>query len=98
MTTKEPVGDVIQTTGSYYLGGYCADIFCERQLAAGTKLYTHPAHDDTALLRMALEALHNITKHFGFTRLHKSTLADTTVRGEAHKAITALHERLGEKV
>ena len=55
------------------------------------------AHDDTALLRMALEALHNITKHFGFTRLHKSTLADTTVRGEAHKAITALRERLGEK-
>ena len=54
--------------------------------------------DDTALLREALEALHNITKHFGFTRLHKSTLADTTVRGEAHKAITALRERLGEKV
>ena len=85
MTTKEPVGDVIQTTGSYYLGGYCADIFCERQLAAGTKLYTHPAHDDTALLRMALDALKQIDY-------------DSTEDGTLNQVITALRERLGEKV
>ena len=34
-----------------------------------------------------LNALTNITKHFGISRLHESTLADTTVRGDAQKAM-----------
>ena len=107
MTTKDPVawiakqedGGLLLWDASYKLiqEGYDLGFNKNSKRLKYCPLYLHPAHDDTALLRMALEALHNITKHFGFTRLHKSTLADTTVRGEAHKAITALHERLGEK-
>ena len=44
----------------------------------GAAFYTHPAHDDTALLRQALEALVSSTFQSA--------------------AITALRERLGEKV
>ena len=47
-----------------------------------TPLYTHPAHDDTALLRQALEAFENVAG--------KGKLCNA--------AITALRERLGEKV
>ncbi len=102
MTTKEPVAYLAWRDGqpSWDEDCVCQDAVYpvdEDDDRTSMPVYTHPAHDDTALLRQALEALHNITKHFGFTRLHKSTLADTTVRGEAHKAITALRERLGEK-
>ena len=55
-------------------------------------LYTHPAHDDTALLRQALEALKELWDNFGVV----CPSADLIDQYEA--AITALRERLGEKV
>lgn len=39
-----------------------------------------------------LDALEAITKHFGISRLHESTLADTTVRGQAHEAIAIMRK------
>ena len=45
-------------------------------------------------LKLALEALESVTKHF--TRA-QSTLRDSEVRGEAHKAITAIREALAEE-
>ena len=54
-------------------------------------LYTHPAHDDTALLRQALEALKELWDNFGVV----CPSADLIDQYEA--AITALRERLGEK-
>ena len=48
-----------------------------------TPLFTHPAHDDTALLRMALEG-------------YESMYGRKPERIE--KIITDLRERLGEKV
>ena len=48
-----------------------------------TPLFTHPAHDDTALLRKALEALKQIDY-------------DSTEDGALNQVITALRERLGE--
>ena len=44
-------------------------------------------------LQLALEALESVTKHF--TRI-PSTLRDSEVRGEAHKAITAIREALAQ--
>ena len=49
-------------------------------------VYTHPAHDDTALLRQALEAL------------RRAASDDQTYLQECDDAITALRERLGEEV
>lgn len=46
-------------------------------------LYTHPAPDDTALLRQALEALEQVASAMPFP--------------VARATITALRERLGEK-
>ena len=45
------------------------------------------------LMQQALEALEKVTKHFTRT---PSTLMDSEARGEAHKAITALRERLAQ--
>ena len=39
-----------------------------------------------------LDALEAITKHFSISRLHESTLADTTVRGQAHEAIAIMRK------
>ena len=39
-----------------------------------------------------LAALEAITKHFSISRLHESTLADTTVRGQAHEAIAIVRK------
>jgi hypothetical protein len=39
-----------------------------------------------------LAALEAITKHFSISRLHESTLADTTVRGQAHEAIAIMRK------
>ena len=55
-------------------------------------LYTHPAYDDTALLRQALEALKHL-HHNAFKSGAEMGLALTV----AGTAITALRERLGEK-
>ena len=56
-------------------------------------LYTHPAHDDTALLRQALEAL-------GTCRIMGADADGNYTKEITPKviqtAITALHERLGE--
>ncbi len=55
-------------------------------------LYMHPAPDDTALLRQALAALEQMlddAKHERVTVTHWNGCVDT---------ITALRERLGEKV
>jgi len=46
---------------------------------------------DRDLMQQALEALESVTGHFTRT---PSTLRDSEVRGEAHKTITALRERL----
>ena len=58
-------------------------------------LYTHPAHDDTALLRQALEAL-------GICRIMGADVDGNYTKEITPKviqtAITALRERLGEKV
>ena len=56
-------------------------------------LFTHPAHDDTALLRQALEALNNSTPVLGD---YQDENAEAQQKHIA--AITALRERLGEKV
>ena len=61
-----------------------------RELA--NHFYTHPAHDDTALLRMALESLKELWDNFGVV----CPSADLIDQYEA--AITALRERLGEQV
>ena len=53
-------------------------------------VYLHPAHDDTALLRQALEALKELWDNFGVV----CPSADLIDQYEA--AITALRERLGE--
>ena len=57
-------------------------------------LYTHPAHDDTALLRQALEAL-------GTCRIMGADADGNYTKEITPKviqtAITALRERLGEK-
>ena len=45
-------------------------------------------------LKLALEALETVTRHFTRT---PSTLRDSEVRGEAHQAITALREALAEQ-
>ena len=39
-----------------------------------------------------LAALEAITKHFSISRLHESTLADTTVRGQSHEAIAIMRK------
>ena len=74
----------------YWLGRNC------------TKHYTRPAHDDTALLRQALEALLSANNDCQELSHHKG---DFHKLGEPCKpmqrfefAITALRERLGEKV
>jgi len=46
---------------------------------------------DRDLMQQVLEALESVTGHFTRT---PSTLRDSEVRGEAHKAITAQRERL----
>ena len=53
-------------------------------------LYTHPVHDDTALLRQALEALELESMEY--------TVHAITGKGPEHleSATTALRERLGE--
>ena len=62
-------------------------------------LYTHPDHDDTALLRQALEALESL---FGIPAQHTGVggggVAVWRLGGSAAPtaAITALRERLGE--
>ena len=56
----------------------------------GAAFYTHPAHGDTALLRMALEVLKELWDNFGVV----CPSADLIDQYEA--AITALRERLGE--
>ena len=45
--------------------------------------------EEHAKVLVALEA---ITKHFSISRLHESTLADTTVRGQAHEAIAIMRK------
>ena len=50
---------------------------------------------DRELMQQALEAMESVTRHFTRT---PSTLRDSEVRGEAHKAITALRERLAQPV
>ena len=60
-------------------------------------LYSHPAHDDTALLRMALEALDTIYASTHPYREDGSSTLSTESVELSNAAITALRERLGEK-
>ena len=57
-------------------------------------LYTHPAHDDTALLRMALGQLGCNTENM--SKGMSKSIQKLCAR-ENTEAITALRERLGEK-
>ena len=75
----------------------------------GTKLYTHPAHDDTALLREALEALDDAQGYIeaelndrmdlykGYPNLAYKYESEQRSLQQNQEAITALRERLGEK-
>lgn len=76
--------------------GLVFDVICpeEHQRYEGKytlPLFTHPAHGDTALLRMALEALNNSTPVLGD---YQDENAEAQQKHIA--AITALRERLGE--
>ena len=44
------------------MGPYLCRVEPTQRMADFVPLFTHPAHDDTALLRMALEALENMTE------------------------------------
>lgn len=81
MTTKDPVAWMDMVTVNLVREGI--NKHKARELA--NHFYTHPAHDDTALLRMALEALKQIDY-------------DSTEDGTLNQVIAALRERLGEKV
>ena len=48
------------------------------------------------VMKQAADALEKITRHFGIRRLYASNLKDTEVRGEAHKAITALRQAISQ--
>ena len=75
-----------------------------------TPLFTHPAHDDTALLRLALEALDDSVglvvndalqaeELYGRYPTRQARVAGMKKIADDHQAaITALRERLGEKV
>ena len=90
MTTKDPVawiakqedGGLLLWDASYkhIQEGYDLG-FNKSKRIKYYPLYTHPAHDDTALLRMALEALKQIDY-------------DSTEDGALNQVITALRERL----
>lgn len=51
---------------------------------------------DRELMQMALDALEEMARHFSFSRLGESRLADTKARGKAHQAIEALRARLAQ--
>lgn len=51
-----------------------------------------------ALLQQALDALDTMTRHFGFSRLGNSTLADTTARATAHAAMKNLQAAIAQPV
>ena len=100
MTTKDPVawiakqedGGLLLWDASYkhIQEGYDLG-FNKSKRIKYYPLFTHPAHDDTALLRQALEALKELWDNFGVV----CPSADLIDQYEA--AITALRERLGEK-
>ena len=65
-----------------------------------TPLYTHPAPDDTALLRQALEALESVYPYTDSLICYASTVDEhppNAIDGNVRDALTALRERLGEK-
>ena len=91
MTTKDPVawiakqedGGLLLWDASYKSIQEGYDLgFNKSKRIKYYPLYLHPAHDDTALLRQALEAFENVAG--------KGKLCNA--------AITTLRERLGEKV
>ena len=65
------------------MGPYLCRVEPTQRMADFVPLFTHPAHDDTALLRKALEALKQIDY-------------DSPEDGALNQVITALRERLGE--
>ena len=101
MTTKEPVawiakqedGGLLLWDASYksIQEGYDLGFNKNSRRLKYYPLYLHPAHDDTALLRMALEALNNSTPVLGD---YQDENAEAQQKHIA--AITALRKRLGE--
>ena len=95
MTTKEPVawiakqedGGLLLWDASYksIQEGYDLGFNKNSRRLKYYPLYTHPANDDTALLRQALEALEKVAYPPYATSSHP-----------IEKVITALRERLGE--
>ena len=47
-------------------------------------------------LKLALEALEKSTRYFNIVRLGESQLKDSEIRGDSHKAITAIKEALAQ--
>jgi len=68
----------------------------ENDFLLGTKFYTHPAPDHTALLRQALEALENIEGGFGRSR-SEFIFSQRCAIDKARSAITAIKEALNVK-
>ena len=104
MTTKDPVawiakqedGGLLLWDASYknIQEGYDLG-FNKSKHITYYPLYLHPTHDDTALLRQALEALEKATPD---RQLYLSFDDFYVGCDKKEQAITALRERLGEKV
>ena len=100
MTTKEPVAYLAWRDGqpSWDEDCVCQDAVYpvdEDDDRTSMPVYTHPAHDDTALLRQALGQLECNTENM---RKGMSKSIQKLCARENTEAITALRERLGEKV
>ena len=104
MTTKDPVawiakqedGGLLLWDASYkhIQEGYDLG-FNKSKRIKYYPLYLHPAHDDTALLRQALGQLECNTENM--SKGMSKSIQKLCAR-ENTEAITALRERLGEKV
>ena len=95
--SNEPVAEV-----KGYYGGRCVvePLNPAMVLPSGMALYTHPAPDDTALLRQALEALESVYTYTDSLICYASTVDEhppNAIDGNVRDALTALRERLGEK-
>ena len=69
---------------------------CNKEWTLEIEAEAHPAHDDTALLRQALEALDTIYASTHPYREDGSSTLSTESVELSNAAITALRERLGE--
>ena len=97
---QEPVAWVVTKPGGYHDVGYHSDVL--NKIPSGTKLFTHPAPDHTAVMRQALIDLQwariNIESWGAYASDYfqkKHDLIGDLVA--ADNAIAALKQALGEK-